>query len=118
MTDDRIATQNGSVGIDRHIVPNGGMPLGSTEALTAPGGQATQGHALIDLHALTNNGGFTDYDTSAVVDEEMLSDGGAGMDVDAGDAVAYSVMIRGIMGTPKAYSTWARRYTVIANRPG
>ena len=34
-----------------------------------------------------DGGGLADDDAGAVVDEEMRSDGGAGMDVDAGDTV-------------------------------
>ena len=31
---------------------------------------------------------------------------------------AYSVIIRGIMGTCRRYSSWAMRYTKMANSPG
>ena len=78
--DDRTAAQNGCTGIDGHIVFNGGMTLFALQALAAPGGQCAQGHALVDLYMVADDGGLTHNDAGAVVNEEILADGGAGME--------------------------------------
>ena len=38
---------------------------------------------------VTDGGGLADDDAGAVVDEEVLADGSAGVDVDAGDGRPY-----------------------------
>ena len=43
---DRIAAQNGSAGVDGHIVLNGGVAALAPQALAPPGGQCAQCHAL------------------------------------------------------------------------
>ena len=63
------------------------MAFLAPEVLTAPGSEGAQGYALIDLHMVADDGGLTHHDAGAVVDEEVAADGGAGVDVDAGDAV-------------------------------
>ena len=87
VTDHRLATQNGCVGIDGHIVFNGGVAALAPQALSAAGGKATQGHTLVDLHIFANDRGLANDDARAVVDEEKFTDGGAGVDVDARYAV-------------------------------
>ena len=85
VADGGAAAQNGCVGINSHIVLNGGMPFGAPQALATPGGKAAQGDTLVDLHMAADDGGLADDDAGAVVDEEMVADGGAGVDVDTGD---------------------------------
>ena len=63
------------------------MPPLAPKILAATGRQCAQGHALIDLHPVTDNGGLADDDAGAVVNEKVLSDGGTGVDIDAGDGV-------------------------------
>lgn len=46
-----------------------------------------EGDALIDFDVGANDGGFADYDAGAVVDEEVISDCGAGVNVNASAAV-------------------------------
>ena len=84
---DRAAAQNGRAGVDGHVVLNGGMALLAPEVLSAPGGEGAKGYALIDLHMVADDGGLTHDNTGAMVDEEVASDGCAGVDVNAGDAV-------------------------------
>ena len=89
-----------------------GMPLGVADdlaGLVAGEARAHQGHALVELDAVADLGGLADHDARAVVDEEPAADRGPGVDVDAGLAVAYSVIIRGISGTPRRWSSWAIR---------
>ena len=63
------------------------MTLLSLQGLTAAGGEGAQGNALVDLHMVTDGGGFADDNAGAVVNEEVLSDGCAGVDVDTGDGM-------------------------------
>lgn len=49
--------------------------------------QGAERHTLVELAAFADNGGFTDNNTGAVVDEEAGADGRSGMNVDAGAAV-------------------------------
>ena len=87
MTDHGLAAQHGSTGIDGDIVLDGGVAALAPQALTAPGGQRAQGHTLVNLYIVADNGGFTDNDACTVVNEEVLADSCAGVDVDTGDAV-------------------------------
>ena len=75
-SDDGAAAQNGRAGIDGDMILDGGMTFLAPETLTATGGKGAQGHALVDLHPVTDDGGFADDDAGAVVDEEILADGG------------------------------------------
>jgi hypothetical protein len=52
-------------------------------------------------------GGFADDNTCSMIDEEVMADCRARVDVDTGDAVAYSVIILGISGTFSKKSSWA-----------
>ena len=63
------------------------MTAFASQALAAPGRQRAKGNALINFYIVANNGGFTDNNAGAVVDEEVLTHGGAGVNVNAGDAV-------------------------------
>ena len=81
MADQRIATQNGGIGIDGHPVFNGRMSLVSPQTLPATGRKASQGDALIDLHIISDYGSLANDNTGTMVDKEMIADGGAGMDV-------------------------------------
>ncbi len=47
-------------------------------------GERTQRHALIDLDVIADLGGFTDDHTGPVIDKKPVTDGGAGMNIDAG----------------------------------
>ena len=77
------------------------MPLFAPQALPAPGGERAQRHALIDLHMVADDGGLAHHDAGAVVNEEVAADGGAGVDVDAGDAVGVLRHNPGQQGNPK-----------------
>jgi len=52
---------------------------------------------------------FADHDARAVIQEETLADLGTRVNVDAGQPVAYSEMMRGTIGTRSLYSTCAIR---------
>ena len=81
MADQRIAAQNGGIGIDGHPVFNGRMSLVSPQTLPATGRKASQGDALIYFYIISNDGCLPDDDAGAMVDKEMIADGSTGMDV-------------------------------------
>ena len=83
----RLAAQDGCTGVNSDVVLNGGVALLAPQALAAPGGQSAQGYALVDFHMVANHRGFAHHDAGAVVNEKVFSDGGTGVDVDAGHAV-------------------------------
>ena len=87
MTDHRFTAKDRCIGINRHIILNGGMPALTPKALTASGRQTTQCHALIDLNMIADHRGLTNNNACTVVNKEKSSNGCAGMDVDTGDAM-------------------------------
>ena len=50
---------------------------------------STQSDALVDRHAVPDDGRAADHDARSMVDEESLADRGTRMDVDAGHAVDH-----------------------------
>jgi hypothetical protein len=58
------------------------MTLDSCKILSASGRKRTERNTLIELHIIADHGRFTDYDTCAVVDEEILSNHSASVDID------------------------------------
>ena len=55
--------------------------------MACTGGKGTERYALVDLHVVADDGGFADYHTCCMVDEEVLANGCAGVDIDAGTAM-------------------------------
>lgn len=82
-----LAAQDGGAGIDGDPILNGRVALMIAQTLAGTGRQAAQGDALINLDPLADLGGLADDDAGSVVDEEVLADGGAGVDVNAGETV-------------------------------
>src|SRR6266540_63557 len=84
--DDGVAAEDRGIGVNDDLVFDRGMALlrfgGACLALgqRAP----TEGDALIDAHALSDDRRFADDDSGAVIDEEPLADRCTGVDVDAG----------------------------------
>ena len=101
MTDDGFTAEDGGTRVNGDIVLDGRMALHAVESLTAPGGEGTDGDALVDLHVLTDDGGGAHHDAGAVVHHEIFADGGAGMDVDAGDGVGIFRHHTGNEGHPQ-----------------
>ena len=85
--DHRAAAKDRRAGVNGHIVLDSGVALLSPQALSAPGGQRAKRHALIDLHVVADDRGLAHHNAGAVVNKEIPADGGAGVDVDARDAV-------------------------------
>ena len=85
--DGGIAAQNGRAGVDGHIVRYGRVALAGLRMVPIPGGQGAQGHALVELYPIADDRGLTHHDARAVVDEEVIANLRAGMDVDARVAV-------------------------------
>ena len=66
-------------GANGHPVANGRMPLAVLQA------GAPQGHAVVDRHVAADLGRLADDDAGTVVDEDPGADGGARVDLDAGE---------------------------------
>ena len=77
---DGEAAQHLGAGADDHAAAQRGVALG---ALVQRG--AAQRHALVDGAVVADLGGLADDHAHAVVDEHAPADGGAGMDLDAGE---------------------------------
>ena len=72
--------------VDGHIIAENGMTrdaLDQGAVVILAERQSAKGHALIETAVVADNTGFADHHAGAVVYEEVLADGGAGMDVDA-----------------------------------
>jgi hypothetical protein len=75
---DRDGTEQLRAGADRDVVLNRWMALARGEA------RATERHALEQGHAVADLDRLADHDAGAVIDEELGSDPGSGMDLDPG----------------------------------
>src|SRR5512145_2442084 len=85
-TDDDIA-ENRGFGVDGDIVFDRRVALAALDdppALIARKTHRSQRHALVDLHAVADNGRFTDDYAGAVIDEKVLADRRAGVNIDSG----------------------------------
>ena len=85
MMADGDATENRGVGVDGDVILDDGVArhvehITVSVILEALG---TESHALIQRDMSTDDTGFADDDTRAVVDGEVLADAGAGVYVDA-----------------------------------
>ena len=72
--------------VDDHVVPNGGMSFSASDDfsfLIFRKTKRSQSDALIDLHVVANLSGFSNDNACAVVDEEVLSDSCAWVNIDA-----------------------------------
>ena len=91
MANDRLAPEDGGVGIDDHAVADSRVAFGVADDLTGlfvtGKTQGTEGHPLVEFDAVADPRCLANHDAGAVIDEESPADGGAGMDVDAGLAV-------------------------------
>jgi len=85
--DEGFSAEDGGAGVDGDIIFEGGVSFGAAKRLAAAGGESAECDALVDLDVFADDRGFADDDAGAVIDEEEFVDGGAGVDVDAGDAV-------------------------------
>ena len=85
--DDGLPAQNRGTGVDGDIVLDGGVPLMAVQGVAFACRKGAQGDSLVDLHVVSDGRGRAHNDAGSVVDEEVFSDGGAGMDVDTGPRV-------------------------------
>ena len=93
--DDRVVpdgdvAQDGGAGVDGDVVLKVGMAFGAFDdvaALVLGEAEGAEGDALVNLDLVAEHGGLADDHAGAMVDEEAVADGGAGVDVDAGDGV-------------------------------
>src|SRR5207248_11354766 len=72
--DDRVAAEDCRPGVDGHVVFDRGVAFLAAEALAEGGGEGAEGHALVDLHVVSDFGGFADDHAGAVVDEEVVAE--------------------------------------------
>ena len=98
-----MSTEYGGVWIDGDVVLDGRVSLlaAIADLVQGIGGQrlSAEGNTLVDADVVADAAGFADDDTGAVVDEEVLSDSGSGVYVDAGSAVG-----------PLGHDAWDQRY--------
>ena len=99
-----ISSQNRCPRVDGHIVIERRMTLDPTAKATGLINRKTLGtqrDALIDLAIGPDVGRLSDDDSRAVVDEERLSDGGSGMDVDTRSGMGMLVEHPGNQRNPE-----------------
>ncbi len=86
-TDMGVASEDGGVGIDDHVVSDRRMTANMFDGM-AVGVQGetlgTQGHSLVDFDAVADDTRFANDHASGVVDEKAATNACAGMEVDAG----------------------------------
>ena len=85
------AAEDSRSGIDHHVIFYVGMTfhaLDGIAVLVKLEAFCAERHALIQLDVTAYHAGFTYYDSGAVVDEEIISYNGSGMDVDAGELMS------------------------------
>ena len=80
MSDDRISTQDSCARIDNRMVSDGRMPFALCFFLARV--QRTDRNTLVNFYLFSDHGSFSDNDTGAVIDEEGLSNAGAGVNID------------------------------------
>ena len=78
MVSDRNRAEDFRACADRDMIADRGMAFSGIFTGTA------ERHALVERDIVTDNRGFADHDTAAVVDEQAMPDLGAGVDFDAG----------------------------------
>ncbi len=90
-SDYRTPAENSGVRVDGDVIFDVRMALDSFDNVTffiffETAGP--EGHAMVELDAITDDARLADHHTGAVVDKEMFADGGTGVDVDSGLAVS------------------------------
>lgn len=116
--DGGAAAQDRRACVDRHVVLNGGVALFPPQALAASGGQSAQGHALIDLDMVADDRRLPHHNAGPVVDEEILADDGAGVDVDTGDAVGVFRHDPGQQGNAEGIQNMGQAVNGNGKQPG
>ena len=81
MADHGFAAENSRPGIYDNVVFNGWMAFSGFFFIHLQGAQR---HPLVNLDIIADHRGFTDHNTSAVVDIKGMADLGARVNVDAG----------------------------------
>ena len=86
MSDDCLAAQDRCVGVHDNPILDRRMAFHAADKVSVGVGgkaQRAQGDALVQLHMIANLARFADHDARAMVDEEVVADRRAGMDVDS-----------------------------------
>jgi len=86
-----LAAQNGCASVDHHVAADVGVTLHALHGVAVRidlEALCTQRHALIELYVFSDDAGLANDNAGAVVNEEIVTDGGAGMDVNAGDLLS------------------------------
>ena len=79
VADDGVTSENGGVGVDYAAVADVGVALDSLHGV-AVGVElkafSSKGYSLVNFNSVADGGGLADNDAGAVVDKEILADGG------------------------------------------
>ena len=90
-SDPGISAEDRSAGINHNPVSDIRMaldPLDQSPVLADGEALGSERDVLVELYPLADGGRLSDYDTGAVVDEEIISDGCTGVDVNSGEAMS------------------------------
>ena len=79
MPDGGIPAEDRRAGIDGRVILDSGMAFVARQRFFHAEG--AQGDALVDLDVVADDGRFSDDDSGTVIDEKLVADGRAGMDV-------------------------------------
>src|SRR5262245_60250340 len=79
--DNGVSAEDGRAWVDRHIIFDRGMAFAPAELHDIAGGLRAERHAVVYLHVIADDAGFSDDGPGAVVDKEMRPDLRAGMQI-------------------------------------
>ena len=85
--DDGAATEDGCAGINGDVIFNGGMAFLAAQALAGGSGARSEGDTVIHFYVVADDRRFAHYTAGAVIDEKMMADGRAGVEVHSGASV-------------------------------
>lgn len=109
MPDPRIAAEDRSVGVDDDMIFQCRVTFGSTHQVASGfvtgKAEGAERDALINFDVVADFGRLADDDACAVINKESPADRFAGWISIPVFNRAYSVIIRGIIGTPRACSS-------------
>ena len=90
-SDRRLAAQNGGIRVDRNPILNVWVSfttLFDAALIIFLEASRAQGNPVIEFYVVPDNAGFADDDTGAMIDEKIITDLSAGMNIDSCPAVS------------------------------
>ena len=82
-SDGGFAAEDRCIGIDGHVVFDGGMAFGQIDGVRIGNAEGAERDTLVDFDVISDDGRFADDDAGAVVDEEGFADLRRGVDVNS-----------------------------------